>query len=113
MSDLILTDSPTVTANEYILARETAATLHECYPGYLWGVNVERSIVNVRNLNLSGMWGFTLHVPAIYSASEWKKQVMRAGGEILERYRMRRGQRDEQRLLEAQRDYRGALLFDR
>lgn len=113
MSDLILTDAPQITANEYLLAREAAEALHQHYPGYLWAVNVNGSVVDIRCLNLSGMWGYTLHIPAIYSASEWKKMVMRAGGEILERYRQRRGQFDEQRVREAPRDFAGRLQFDR
>lgn len=113
MSDLILTDAPQITANEMLLAKEAAETLFTSFPGYLWGVNVEGSLVNIRCINLSGQYGYTLHIPAIYSASEWKKNVRNAGGEILERYRQSRRGLNEQDVLQAKRDFAGRLLFDR
>ena len=113
MSELILTDAPQITANEMLLAKEAAETLHTHFPRYLWGVNVEGSIVNIRCLNLSGRYGYTLHIPAIYSASDWKRSVMLAGGEILERYRQSRRGLNEQDVLQAKRNFAGDLLFDR
>jgi len=113
MSELILTDAPQITANEMLLAKETAETLYTSFPGYLWGVTISESVVDVRCLNLSGQWGYTLHIPAIYSASEWKRTVRNAGGEILERYRQSRRGLNEQDVLQAKRDFAGNLLFDR
>lgn len=111
--DLLVTDSPQVAANEYLMARDAAEVLHAHYPGWLWGVNINGSVMDIRCLDVSGAYGYTLHIPAIYSASEFKKNVMRAGGEILERYRQRTGALDPQRLSDAKRDFRGALVFDR
>lgn len=113
MAEILLTDAPQITANEMLLSKEAAETLYTAYPGYLWGVNIEGSVVNIRCINLSGMYGYTLHIPAIYSASEWKKSVMRAGGEILERYRQSRRGLNQQDVLQAKRDFSGRLLFDR
>lgn len=91
MLEELLTDNPQVSANEHVMARNMAETLHRHYPGHLWAVNVQGSVANVLNLSLSGRWGFTLHIPSQYSASDFDRQVMRAGGEILERYRLTRG----------------------
>lgn len=113
MSDLLLTDSPQIQANEMLLCKGVAETLHKHYPGYLWGVAINQGIVDIRCLNLSGTWGYTLHLPKSYSASDWDRQVLRAGGEILERYRQRRGQHNPQDVLAAKRDFAQRLVFDR
>jgi len=99
MPDLIVTDRPSITANEFLMAKDAAETLHTAYPNHLWAVDIQGSVMNVRNMMLAGNWGFTLHIPSIYSASEWKKQILRAGGEILERYRQARGRMDQEKML--------------
>lgn len=90
-----LVESPQLTANEFFLAKNTAETLHKHYPGHLWAVTVDGFFLDVRNLYLDGRWGFRLSIPAIYSSSELEKRVLRAGGEILERYRQSRGAANE------------------
>lgn len=90
-----LIDSPQITVNEFMLCKRAAEALHRAYPGHLWAVSVEGSMLDVRNLYLSGEWGFRLAIPQMYSSSDWDKQVLRAGGEILERYRQRRASVDE------------------
>src|SRR5258708_2253712 len=97
MSDITgqLVEASTLGANEFFMAKNAAEVLHKHYPGHLWAVNVDGGLMDVRNLYLSGNWGFRLSIPAIYSSSELDKRVMRAGGELLERYRQRRAQADE------------------
>ncbi len=89
----LVTDAPQVTANDMVMAKTMAETLHAAYPGHLWAVTCDgkSGMADVRNLYLSGNWGFRLKLHAIYSASEFKREVLRAGGELLERYRLRRG----------------------
>ncbi len=96
--EALLTDAPQVSAYEMTLARDMADTLFRHYPGeptrpHLWAVsvNAEQGIAEVRNLGLSGQWGFQLNLPHNYSASDFAKRVMRAGGELLERFRVSRG----------------------
>lgn len=86
----IVTQSPDLAANEFLLCKNAAERLHKTYPGHLWAVDIQGAVLNVRNLALSGVWGFTLHLPAVYSASEFDRQLTRAGGELLERYRVSR-----------------------
>ena len=88
----VATDSPELSANDLVMARHMADTLHRHYPGHLWAVTCDgaKGIATVRNLMLSGSWGFVLHLPTTYSASEWDKRVIRAGGEVLERFRISR-----------------------
>jgi hypothetical protein len=90
-----LVDSPQIQVNEFFLAKNAAELLHKHYPGHLWAVTVDGCFLDVRNLYLDGKWGFRLSIPAIYSSSELDKRVMRAGGELLERYRQRRAHADE------------------
>lgn len=112
---LDLTSNPDIAANEMVIAREMADTLHTAYPGHLWAVNVDRAngVAHVRNLALSGKWGFVLRLPEMYSASEMGAQVKRAGGEILERYRMRRGAMDWDKYDELKTDVAGNPIADK
>lgn len=90
----LLTDAPQVTAWEMTLAKQMAEALHRTYPGHLWAVDVsERTgMANIRDLFLSGQWGFRLKVAntAHFSASDFERRVIRAGGELLERFRISR-----------------------
>jgi hypothetical protein len=89
----LVTDAPAGHAADILLAKNMAETLHKHYPNHMWAVTCDgdTGLATVRNLALSGNWGFVLKIPAIYSASEFAKDVMRAGGEILERYKLSRG----------------------
>lgn len=82
-----------VTVLDYNMAKEMADTLHGAYPGHLWAVTCEgeKGIATVRNLALVGDWGFVLKLKDIFTASDWKKKVLAAGGEILERFKLSRG----------------------
>ena len=84
-------DSPNITANEMVMARTVAEVLLKHYPGHLWAVAIEGGRLIVKNLYLSGEWGFVLLIPDIYSISSLCKEAITAGGELLERYRQRRG----------------------
>lgn len=117
MSMLALTtDSPEIDVNDHVMARHMADTLHKHYPGHLWAVTCDgrKGIATVRNLALSGEWGFVLHLPQIYSASEWDKRVVRAGGEILERYRISRASHDRvaDQIAAAPKNFAGRLLVE-
>ena len=92
---LIVTDAPQVAINDLVMAKQMADDLHTAYPGHLWAVAIDKSFLDVRNLYLSGNWGFRLSIPQMYSSSDWDKKVLRAGGEILERYRQRRAHADD------------------
>lgn len=94
MSDIITTETPQIAANDLVMAKEMADALNTAYPGHLWAVNCDgggSGFADVRNLALSGTWGFRVKLKHTYSASEFKRRVVMAGGEILERYRLTRG----------------------
>lgn len=102
-----LVEATGITVLEYNLCKNAAELLHKHYPGHLWAVSVSESILDVRNLLFSGEWGFRLHVPAIYSSSDWDKSIIRAGGEILERYKHRRGVVHEDHISDLPTDFSG------
>ena len=72
-------------------AREIAETLVQHYPQHLWAVSWQGGVIVVKNLAVSGHYGFVIKPRDSYSASDLAKQAVRAGGELLERAGMRRG----------------------
>lgn len=102
-------------ANDYVMAKQASEVLMREYPGWLWGVNVDGRIgmCDVKNFNLSGSHGYRLKLPDIYSASSFEKDVIRAGGEILERYKQPRGRFDAQRWSELTLDTAGIPVGDK
>lgn len=86
-----LTDDPNINGNDYVTAKNMADVLNKAYPDHLWGVTCDGStgIATVRNLRLSGQWGFILKLSEI-NTDPTLKCVKMAGGELLERYRLSR-----------------------
>ena len=113
MSDLI-TDNPQGEFMDVATAKQMAEALHEAYPGHLWAVSCDTrtGFADVRNLALSGNWGFRIFLGRVYSASSFKKTVLKAGGEILERYRLTRGRFDDVQLSDLTEDFAGRLTAD-
>lgn len=89
---------------------EVAAAIHaklnEHYPGHQWATSADHAtgMASVRllyldTLGINGKYGFQLHLKQLAS-DPGMKAVVRAGGELLERYRLRRGAaNDETKLL--------------
>lgn len=77
---------------DFDVAKQVSETLNKHYPGYMWAVNVESEtgMVQVRNFSLSGIWGFNLHLRQVQEDIHGKL-IINAGGEILERFRVRVG----------------------
>lgn len=70
-------------------SKRIAEMLHRHYPGHAWGVRCTGGVAIVQNMALSGKWGFVLHSDKL-QGPDAEKRVMRAGGELLERYRISR-----------------------
>lgn len=109
MSNLegVLVDSPQITANELLMAKGAAELLHRHYPGHLWAVAIEGARLLIKNLALAGDMGYALFIQKIYSASSLDRDVIKAGGEILERYRQARGKVDFASLIALPTDFAG------
>lgn len=110
MVDLTAGDGgPQVTILDYNTAKDMAEALHTAYPGHLWAVTCEgeKGIATVRNLALVGDWGFVLKLKDMYTASDWKKKVVAAGGEILERFKLSRGSANQDHISGMELDFTG------
>lgn len=94
-----LTDNPDISTNDFVTARNIAEKLHKHYPGHLWAVTCEgkRGIATIRNLMLSTDRPYVLHLKTIYGDPHLKS-VLRAGGHILEAYKLPRGKLDNERI---------------
>lgn len=115
MGMIDMTGTPDVAALDFNLSRDMAEALHTAYPGHLWAVTCEgdRGIATVRNLMLSGNWGFVMKLSDLTTASDWKKRVLQAGGELLERYRLRRGVADQDAIAAMPTNFAGQVLGDK
>jgi hypothetical protein len=93
--DQLVTAEPILRANDEVIAKEVAELLLSNYPGYLWAVAIDSRptvcMLDIRNLSLSGKWGFRFPLDEYLDGMDTRRKVIRAGGEMLERYRMPRG----------------------
>lgn len=92
-----------------LLAKRVGEHLHAKYPGYLWAVNVGGGVVTVQNLHLSGKWGFRVFERDI---TPDMREITAAGGELLERYNLRRAGIDRDAVASLERNLRGDALGD-
>jgi len=90
------------------IAKEVAECLDVHYKGHAWGVraNVETGLVHVFNLNLSGQWGFVLHIDNLINDPSMKTVIM-AGGELLERYNLSRSEIKPEEYMVIKFDFKG------
>jgi hypothetical protein len=95
--------------NDHITAKNVAEVLDRKYPGWLWAVNCMDGVVTVKSMLLSGNWGFVMHSDKIDGDY---KSVMRAGGEILERYNQKRGSFNQDKYSDLVMDDKGQLNGD-
>lgn len=108
------TETPDIPANDLIWAKEMADALNAAYPGHLWAVNVNGAggVADIYNFSLSGNWGFRIKLPQVYSMSDFRKQVIRGGGEMLERFRLSRGAADHDAIADLKMDIKGRVAGD-
>tara|TARA_B100000242_G_scaffold264461_1_gene212008 strand:+ start:2424 stop:2816 length:393 start_codon:yes stop_codon:yes gene_type:complete len=80
------------TPTEMNMASRAAAQLDKHYTGYRWQVAVRGAVAIVRNPALSADMGYFINLndPSV----TFEDAIMRAGGEILERHNLRRGNVD-------------------
>ena len=95
------------------LAGHVGECLHRNYPKHLWAVvaDIHNGIVTVRNLALSGDWGFYIHIADFVNDPHFKA-VTRAGGELLERFKVARGEADYGAILDLKTDFAGRKEHD-
>jgi len=109
-----VTDNPDINGNDEVMAKNMAETLHKHYPGQLWAVTCDgrSGVATVRNLSLSANWGYIIKLQNL-KADHDGKLVMRAGGEILERFKVARERGiDLERVYELHQAPNGMPVFD-
>jgi hypothetical protein len=99
-------------ATERHLAGQMLEALNRSYPALSrhWCVQINPGgVCTITNSLLSGRWGFVLHAAKI---DPEMRAVVRAGGELLERYRVSRARPTMDQLRSLPRDRRGELIPD-
>lgn len=80
----------------YSRAKLVGEALYKHYPNHLWQVSWQAGALVVKNLAISSHYGFVLTKAANTEDSALEKQALLAGGELLERAKMKRGAWDGQ-----------------
>ena len=95
-----------------ILCKDIADLLVRHYPDWAWAVQPDEfgQVINIFNLNLHSEYGYTIRMVDIMHDPS-RKQAVRAGGEILKRFRMPR-RMNRELLASAPRDARGMCIPD-
>lgn len=75
------------------ICAEVGQELERNYPGWRWWVEctLPSGMFSVKNLDLDGEYGFVSNIASYLTNPERHKMIMRAGGEVLERYNQNRG----------------------
>lgn len=107
-AEVVVYDHPEDKPADRLLCGQVGRILSETYPGWHWYVDIppNQNILIVRNLTCDprGTMGMVVHKNKM--DANVRADTIRAGGEFLERYRMRRGRIDRDSLAE-----RGEMLF--
>lgn len=76
-----------------LIAKMAASILTKHYPAHLWMVGWAPGMtLVVKNMAIDdGRYGFTVDAAKAYSVSHLEREIMIAGGELLERCGVRRG----------------------
>ncbi len=102
-----------ISASLAIIVKECADILEKSFPGWLWTINPDQQggVVYIYSLRLSGEWGYTIKIADIQNDPQYKEGLM-AGGEILERYGLKRGPYHRDMLRGKPRDMRDNFIPD-
>ena len=116
-NNILLANEYTEQQDTYDLAmsKEIAEALNQQYPGHLWAVRVqgEYGVASIHNLMLSGEWGYRLLRDKNYSVSDLRTRAIKAGGEILERFNVKRGRLNDDHMATMATDFAGRVLGDK
>lgn len=95
------------------LIKRYGEALEKKYPGWLWAINPDKrgGVIYIYSLRLSGEWGYVLKTGDVENDRHEKAAIM-AGGEILERYGIRRGKYKRSLLRGKIRSLRGDFIPD-
>ena len=102
-----------LTPLEESLAKRAMAVLHKHYPGFGWMIDINGGMLNIKAGELFGQHGYRINVLEHQDAA-LDKEVMRAGGQLLEHFLQPRNRGPRQELLaEVPRNARGHMVPDK
>lgn len=84
--------------------RNCLQVLHTKYPGHPWLCTIIDGLIIIRHPLLTGNQCYAIQP---FDLDNDYKAIMRAGGEILERFNQKRGRLDENHILNLPRDIKG------
>ena len=93
-------------------AKAIAEFLQNHYPGHGWYCAVEGGVAKIQALSCSGRKGFMLRLFDIDTPDTFRRELIHAGGEMLERFYQPRGRADKDLLRSARRNVRGDIIAD-
>ena len=98
---------------DYEVAKMIGTALAHKYPGHGWNVLADsrNGIANIYMSQMSGREGYVYKLKDI-SLGSFDADMMRVGGEILERFGVTRGKYNEQSIRDVIRDPRGNAIAD-
>ena len=112
MSDIISLDSDLASATTVNTVRLIGNALEAEYPGWLWYVEVRGGVAHIQTMHADPRRGYRLKLlTGFYSASDLKKQAIRAGGELLERLNLPRRRADWDAMRTKAKDVNGFLRY--
>lgn len=106
------TDDPELEAANFMMAKAVTDRLMQHYPGHHWAVNanIRGGVINIFNMRISSKFGYQLVVHDWLQERVVADEVLRAGGEILERAGLRRGRFDAAEYAELPRNFMGDVI---
>ena len=77
------------------VAKDAAEVLMKHYPNHLWAVSVKGGVIIIKAMNISSNHGVIIKMKDVmHDVKVRSKEIMLAGGELLERARLIRGAYD-------------------
>ena len=101
----------------FMLVKNVADELHKQYEGWAWAITLDErptgGIMVIYNLDLTGDYGHVFKIGQLTNYDDIKRDVMRAGGAMLERFGMPRRARRQGDTFDIKRDQLGRKVFEK
>lgn len=102
-----------LSASLHLLAKDIAGELMKSFPGFLWAIAPDQrgGIIDIFCLNFHDQWGYTIRIADIQDDPK-RREALRAGAEILRRFRYPGTRYDAQLANNVPRDINGKAIPD-
>jgi hypothetical protein len=100
-------------ASTHILVKDMADLLTKRYPGFRWAIqpNEQGQVFNIFCLDFHGIWGYVIKYTDVMNDPK-RREAIKAGREILRRFRYRLDRYDLQEMALIPRDMQGQAIPD-